>query len=225
MIVRADRKVFRPRIGRRRALSLPWSHSIRLLAYCSVSCTAAGRSSAMAAARSGARSVVTCSGSSWTASLRTKNLRAAARSRRADTRTSMTWPWSSTARYTYRHTYQRLSRTSRQRTSGHRLCRHGPAASMVRGVKCWTQRYSVTWSSSMPRSASSSSRSRYDSPKRRCQPDRQQDHIRREPVAREGRSPDFDPVVVATGSHANSLIPTSPTSQCNRAVCQASPRS
>jgi hypothetical protein len=48
--------------------------------------------------------------------------------------------------------------------------------------------------------------------------DRQQDHIRREPVAREGRSSDFDRVAVATGSHASSLMPPSPTSQCNRAL-------
>ena len=34
---RCPRKVFRPRIGRSRALSLPWSHSIRLFAYCWVS--------------------------------------------------------------------------------------------------------------------------------------------------------------------------------------------
>ena len=34
--VLADRNVFRPRVGCRRALSLPWSHFIRLFACCSV---------------------------------------------------------------------------------------------------------------------------------------------------------------------------------------------
>jgi hypothetical protein len=41
------RSVLRPRIGRSRALSRPWSHSVRLLAYWSVLCTASGISSAM----------------------------------------------------------------------------------------------------------------------------------------------------------------------------------
>ena len=117
----------------------------------------------MTAARVGARSVVTSSGPSWTASIRTKNLRAAAISRRADTRMSITWPCSSTARYTCRHapaTFTYVSSTN-QRTPA--VCRHGPAASTARRVKCWTRRYSVTWSTSIPRSASSSSTSRCDS--------------------------------------------------------------
>ena len=54
-------------------------------------------------------------------------------------------------------------------------------------------------------------------PETQIPPDRQQDHIRREPIASEGRSSDFDRVAVATGSHANSLTPPTPTSQCNTA--------
>src|SRR5665213_3517782 len=54
-------------------------------------------------------------------------------------------------------------------------------------------------------------------PEAQIPPDRQQDHIRREPVARQSRSSDFDLVAVATGSHVDSLTPPSPTSQRNRA--------
>ena len=62
MITRAVRSVLRPRIGRNRALSRPWSHSTRLLAYCSVLCLALGNRSAMTYANAAARSVSTSSG-------------------------------------------------------------------------------------------------------------------------------------------------------------------
>src|SRR5712691_6103925 len=45
--------------------------------------------------------------------------------------------------------------------------RHGRAAPTSSGVKRCTHRYTVTWSTSIPRSASSSSTSRYDKPYRR----------------------------------------------------------
>jgi hypothetical protein len=48
-------------------------------------------------------------------------------------------------------------------------CRQGRAASASSGVNRSTHRYTVTWSTSTPRSVSSSSTSRYDSPKRRYQ--------------------------------------------------------
>ena len=48
-------------------------------------------------------------------------------------------------------------------------CRHGRAASASSGVNRSTQRETVTWSTSTPRSASSSSTSRWERPKRRCQ--------------------------------------------------------
>src|SRR6266536_5295275 len=48
-------------------------------------------------------------------------------------------------------------------------CRQGRAASANSGVNRCTQRNTLTWSTSMPRSASISSRSRYDSPYRRYQ--------------------------------------------------------
>jgi hypothetical protein len=122
----------------------------------------------MTAARAGTRSVVTSSGSSWTASIRTKNLRAAAKSRQTDTRTSMTWPCSSTARYTYSHTPSdfHIGLVDEPADTCGVAARAGGLDGQ-RGVKCWAQPYSVTWSTSMPRSASRSSRSRYDSPKRR----------------------------------------------------------
>ncbi len=43
--IRADRCRFRPRIGRSRAFSRPWSASIGLFAYCSTVCRAEGISS------------------------------------------------------------------------------------------------------------------------------------------------------------------------------------
>jgi hypothetical protein len=49
MITLALRSCLRPRIGRSRAFNLPWSHSIPLLAYWSVRCHAAGRSSSTTA--------------------------------------------------------------------------------------------------------------------------------------------------------------------------------
>ena len=58
----------------------------------------------MTPARFGAPSVVTSSGSSWTASIRTRTFVRRRYSRRADTRMSITWPCSSTARYPRRHT-------------------------------------------------------------------------------------------------------------------------
>src|SRR5262249_35863336 len=44
-MVRADVVRLSPRMGRSRALSRPWSDSIALFAYCSVTCRAAGTSS------------------------------------------------------------------------------------------------------------------------------------------------------------------------------------
>jgi hypothetical protein len=55
----AVRSVLRPHIGRRRAFNRPWSHSIRLFAYCVVLCRASGISSAMTCAKAAARSVTT----------------------------------------------------------------------------------------------------------------------------------------------------------------------
>src|SRR5215216_6848392 len=62
MIALALRSCLSPRIGRRRAFSLPWSHSTRLLAYCSVRCQDAGSSSSSTAGYTGALSVVTSTG-------------------------------------------------------------------------------------------------------------------------------------------------------------------
>jgi hypothetical protein len=45
VMVRAEARRLRPRIGRSRALSRLWSDSIELFAYCSVTCRAAGASS------------------------------------------------------------------------------------------------------------------------------------------------------------------------------------
>jgi hypothetical protein len=53
--------------------------------------------------KAGARSVVTSAGTVPARSARVKNRRAAARSRRADSSTSMTWPCWSIARYRYVH--------------------------------------------------------------------------------------------------------------------------
>jgi hypothetical protein len=52
----AVRSVFNPRIGRSRALSLPWSHSRRLFSYSLVLWNAAGINSSITFARAGARS-------------------------------------------------------------------------------------------------------------------------------------------------------------------------
>ena len=41
----AQRSRFKPRIGRVRAFSRPWSDSMGLLAYCSTTCHASGTSS------------------------------------------------------------------------------------------------------------------------------------------------------------------------------------
>jgi hypothetical protein len=54
-------------------------------------------------------------------------------------------------------------------------------------------------------------------PEAQIPPDRQHDHIGREPVAREGRSSDLDWVAAATPAHTDSLMPPSPPSQRNRA--------
>jgi hypothetical protein len=53
---------FEPRIGLSRALSRPWSASIRLFAYCSVLWNASGMSSSITARSADARSVTTSTG-------------------------------------------------------------------------------------------------------------------------------------------------------------------
>ena len=94
----AVRSVFSPRIGRSRALSLPWSASHRLFWYCSVLWNASGISSSMTRARVGARSVTTSTGSPWAVRAVVKNLRAEAISLWRETKTSMTCPCWSIAR-------------------------------------------------------------------------------------------------------------------------------
>jgi hypothetical protein len=96
----AVRSVRRPRIGRSRALSRRWSHSLRLFAYCVVSWRASGTSSSTTRSNGAARSVVISSGRSRPASVVSNDLVAASTLRRFDTYTSMTWPCWSTARYT-----------------------------------------------------------------------------------------------------------------------------
>jgi hypothetical protein len=74
-----------------------------LLPYCSLWCHAAGNSSSSSFGYTGARSVTTSAGGApAVVSARSKNARAAAVSRLAATYTSMTCPYSSTARCTYR---------------------------------------------------------------------------------------------------------------------------
>src|SRR5215216_7586228 len=58
----ALRSCLSPGIGRSRAFSRPWSHSMRLLAYWSVRCHAAGSRSSSTAGYAAARSVVTSIG-------------------------------------------------------------------------------------------------------------------------------------------------------------------
>jgi hypothetical protein len=84
---------FRPRTGRSRAFSRPWSASIGLFAYCSTTCSAEGTSSSSTLGYTGARSVVTLTGIVSARNARMKKRRAAARSRVAESRTSMTWPY------------------------------------------------------------------------------------------------------------------------------------
>jgi DDE domain len=93
MITSALRSCLSPRIGRSRAFSRPWSHSIRLLAYWSVRCHAAGSSASSTAGYTGARSVVTSTGRTLVEPMACwKNRSAASASRRAQTNTSITWP-------------------------------------------------------------------------------------------------------------------------------------
>ena len=103
-----------------------------------------GSGAAIAAARAGARSVVTSSGSSWTANILVKNLRAAAMFAAYGDKdidhlaVLIDGPWC-------RARCRRLSRRSRRRTSGCRGCGEEPPCCFNRGwVKCCTHRYSVT---------------------------------------------------------------------------------
>src|SRR5665213_1140362 len=142
----AVRSRFRPRIGRSRAFRRPWSDSTRLLAYCVVSCSASGRSSVIAPAKARERSVVTSIGLPWAPTAQLKNHLAAFASRFFETKTSMTWPTSSTARYTYLQdpdTLTYVSSTNQRRVTA---CRQEIAASARIGVNRWTQRNRVTWS-------------------------------------------------------------------------------
>src|SRR5829696_4557643 len=91
-------EAFRLRIGRSRAFSRPWSVSIRLFAYCSVRCAAAGTSSSSTRRYGPALSVVTSTGAGPYFNAPVKKRRAAAVSRCSDSSTSMTWPYWSTAR-------------------------------------------------------------------------------------------------------------------------------
>ena len=75
----ALRSCLSPGIGRSRAFSRPWSHSMRLLAYWSVRCHAAGSRSSSTAGYAAARSVVTSIGVTLVVPMaRSKNRRAAA---------------------------------------------------------------------------------------------------------------------------------------------------
>jgi hypothetical protein len=87
-----------PRIGLSRAFSRTWSVSTGLFACRSTVCRAEGTSSSSTRGEAAARSVVTSARTSPTRSARVKKSRAAARSRRDDNRTSMTWPCWSMAR-------------------------------------------------------------------------------------------------------------------------------
>ncbi len=89
-----------------------------------------------------------------------KNRRVAALSRRVDANTSMTCPNWSTARY--RYTHRPATRTQVSSTCQRSPTRYRPnrAASTNSGAKRRTHRWIVTWSTSMPRSASNSSTSR-----------------------------------------------------------------
>ena len=80
----ADPRRFRPRIGRILALSRPWSASIRLFAYCSVTCTAAGTNSSYTRRYGPALSEVISVSAGQCCSARRKNRLAASVSRRSD---------------------------------------------------------------------------------------------------------------------------------------------
>ena len=85
-------------------------------------------------------------------------------SRFSETPTLMTCPTWSIARYRQTHrpaTFTYVS-SANQRSPG--ACRHGRAASIDNGVKRCTHRKTVTWSTVIPRSASSSFTSRQESP-------------------------------------------------------------
>jgi hypothetical protein len=73
-------------------------------------------------------------------SARVKNRRAAARSRRWDSSTSMTWPCWSIARYKYVHRPATLTYVSSANHRSPGTWRHGRAASMNSGVNRCTQR-------------------------------------------------------------------------------------
>jgi hypothetical protein len=108
-------------------------------------------------------------GAPATVSARWRNARAAAVSRFAETYTLMTCPCWSAARYTYRRTPPTLTYVSSKYQQFPTGRRDGRAVSASSGTNRCTHRWMVTWSTSTPRSASSSSTSRYDNPNRRYQ--------------------------------------------------------
>ena len=96
--------VFKPRVGRSRALSLQGSAAHRLFSYCPVLWNAAGIRTSITFARAAARSVMTSAGVRCANGDVVQNRLSDAISVRRDTETSITCQCWSTARHTYRHT-------------------------------------------------------------------------------------------------------------------------
>jgi hypothetical protein len=167
MITRALRSVLSPRMGFKRAFSRPWSASIRLFAY--LACRGTRRGSAPRQPRGASRRDPS-------------SLRTARRERAVPTQRTVA---QLKRRAVAKRTRQQPDRPGRSPDRRKRLrpatftyvsstnqrsptvCRDGQAASTRSGVTRCTQRYKVTWSTSIPRSARSSSTSRYDRPNRR----------------------------------------------------------
>src|SRR6266545_4058433 len=114
------------------------------------------------------RSVVTSTGEIRVRSIaRAKNRRAASLFHRGERNTSMTWPNSSMARNRYRQVPSTLTYVSSTCQRSPTTCCRARAASANSSTNRWTHRYTVTWSTLTPRSARSSSTSRYERPNRR----------------------------------------------------------